>query len=148
MKVKMVFLSALFFALMSCATLKERHIETAKKILSSMQQGNGELIHSMIALDADKIGLDVEQIEFDCDRLKKMEDKYGKVDISKMKYIVDPSDFVTPYMVEFPVFQGEDTIWNKRVKGISLRILFGPENVNSPNKIAHYEIYFDRIFVK
>jgi hypothetical protein len=145
MKVKIFFLGALFFALTSCATLKERHIETAKKVLSSMQQGNGELIHSMIALNADKIGLDLEQIEFDCERLKKMENKYGIVDVSKMKYVVNPKDFVTPYMVEFPVFLGEDTIWNKRVKGISLRILFGPENVNSPNKIAYYEVYFDRI---
>ena len=112
-----------------------------------MQQGNGELIHSMIALDADKIGSDVEHIKYDCESLTILQKKYGVINVSKMKYIVNPTDFVTPYMVEFPVFEGEDTIWNKRVKGISLRILFGPENVNSPNKIAYYEIYFDRILV-
>lgn len=147
MRVKIFILSGFICALTSCATLKEKHIETAKKVLSSMQNGDSELINSMIALNADGIGLDVSHIKFDCGRLKILQERYGVVDVSKMKYVVNQSDFVTPYMVEFPLYYGEDTIWHRKVKGVSFRVFFGPENVNSPNKIAYYEIYLDGVFV-
>jgi hypothetical protein len=58
-----------------------------------------------------------------------------------MRYEVNPTDFVTPYMVEFPIFEGKDSIWYQNVSYISFRVFFGPENVNNPKKIAAYEIY-------
>lgn len=129
----------------SCLTLKEKHLKTADNVGYLLYEGNIDDLHDLFALNPDKIGRDKEALRFDSKDYKYLASKYGFPDIKKANYFVDKDDFINPYKIKIPIHEGVDTLFGWRVKNVFLQVVFGPENVNSPSKIAFYEIVQDRL---
>ncbi|HYV94143.1 MAG TPA: hypothetical protein VE978_20365 [Chitinophagales bacterium] len=144
MKRVAIFLLILEFSLAnSCTSDKEQRISTAFKVVELLNEQKAEKLHDMILLDADKIGLDTFRIRHDCKAFRFFTDKYGFPDSSKWKYIENPNDWVEPYKVEFPIFDGNDTVGNWNLRKVSLEVNFGPKKFNRVSKIADYHLVLD-----
>lgn len=131
--------------LTSCLTLKERHLKTADRVSHLLYKGDIDDLHNLFALNPDKIGRHRDALKHDSNIYKHLVTKYGLPDIKKASYFIDKNDFINPYKIKIPIHEGVDTLFGWRVKNVFLQVEFGPENVNSPSKIAFYEIVQDRL---
>lgn len=138
---KLLFISLVL--LTSCSSLKDKQINTANKVHSLLYNGKAKELQDLLAVKG-LAGRDTERISFEAKIYQKIINKYGAPDLSKCNYIIDRNDFIRPYSIEYPIFTGQDTIMiYKFEKGICLRVLFGPENMNNPSHIADFEILMD-----
>ncbi|RKD86400.1 hypothetical protein [Mangrovibacterium diazotrophicum] len=129
--------------LQSCGSLESKQIKTAKKVHYLLDEGKSENLNRLL-VNGNSAGRDTERITFESKIYQKIIDKYGTPDFSHCNYIVDKNDFIYPYKVDFPIFIGQDTVVNYKVENsVCLRVLFGPEQINNPSKIADYEIVID-----
>jgi len=144
LRIRFVFFACIIGIFFSCVSETQQRIDTSYKLATYLNEGEAEKIRELIALDADKIGKHPEAIQQECKQFQYLVNKYGFPDSSSYVYKEDTNNFLLPISIEIPIFEGQDTLWNWRLRSAKLVIHFGPSSVNRPDRIADYELAFNK----
>lgn len=141
------FIFCSFILLISCDEKKYDRLTTAGKLIQYLDNSNVEAIDSLITIIRTTGRPNNEQLTNDCLYFKqlKINDNYRKL---KYTYIENENDLAYPFKVIVPLFEGIDTIGNRRITKVTLEVNFGPEWVHDAHHIAGYYIDTELDFIK
>lgn len=147
MKKIFYFIFCSFILFVSCDEKKNTRLLTAGKLIRYLDNSNVEAIDSLITIIRTTGRPNKEQITNDClyyNQLK-ITDNYRNL---KYSYIENENDLAYPFKVIVPLFEGIDTIENRRITKVTLEVNFGPEWVHDGHHIAGYYINTEFNFIK
>lgn len=147
MKIIYSFIFCSFILFISCDEKKNIRLLTATKLIIYLDNSNIDAIDSLITIIRTTGRPDKEQLTNDClyfNQLK-IKDNYRNL---KYTYIENENDLAYPFKVIVPLFEGIDTIGNRRITKVTLEVNFGPEWVHDAHHIAGYYIDTEFDFIK
>ncbi len=131
------FIFCILILFISCDENKNIRLLTANKLILYFDNSNIDSINNLITTNRTSRS-DKNQIMNDCLFFNSLHitDNYSNL---KYSYVENKADLVVPFKVVVPLFDGIDTIGNRRITKVTLDIDFGPEQVNNPHQIAGYK---------
>ena len=136
-----------FILFISCDEKKYDRLETAGKLIQYLDNSNVEAIDSLITSNRTFDRPDIERLTHDCLYFNQLQIAVNYRNL-KYTYIENDKDFVYPFKVIVPLFEGIDTIGNRRITKVTLEVNFGPEWVHDVHHIAGYYINDEFDFIK
>ena len=138
-----VFCSFILFS--SCDEKKNIRLQTASKLIGYFENSNVDSIESLITPNLIHRP-DAAGIMQDCKIYNEIKVSTKVKNIKNYTYI--ENDPIIAYKIIIPVFDGIDTIGNRRITKVSIEVDFGPEQVNDPHQITGYYINTEFTFIQ
>ncbi len=132
----------IFFASCNAQTNEEKIEKTSIRILSIIEKGNVNEFENIIGHELSVIGKNKYLLSKDFEKCQKLYVEYVKESAPKIQ-ITGIYNELGNRLVIIPFFEGVDSINN--ISKVQIKLLFGPPNFISLDKISGYEIYIQNL---